>query len=610
MRMLPNRFWKADARVIKKQRAELAHLSPPVKGLFVQARSAVSDAQTASIVTNFYVDDDRLSVRAGFRKVATQSGGGPVAHLIPHYGPPDAMLSAGGDKVYNASTGALLGSGFSSDAWHWTAFANLAQDKYTVMVNGGDGVISWDGGFVSKGPSAAITAITKANPAVCTVAAADIAKFHNGDYIFLSGFTGDFAKVNGTRLIASVNSPVNTFQLVGVDTSTATSSYTSGASAYVQGSFIKENVTAPVGNTWLDPNDLAIVVAHQNRLFFADESKLAVYYLPLQQKAGELGVLPLNAIFKKGGTIKAMATWSVDGGMGMDDQLVIFTSNGEAAIYSGVDPASDFTLVGAYRFSPPMSKWCTAQYGGELYVQIATGVTPMTTMIKAGRENREVVDESVVSIFRDASVSYLANPGWELFFNPNSGRLFANIPKGGGVYDQMVRNMPKPVWSVFKDVPARCWGWSEPYVYFGDDLGNIYQMHPLIQSDDGRPINVDVQLMWSQFKTVAQKQFKMLLPYIVTNGYPRPKVDIIVDYEDKLPLNQPEITVGSLGDATWDIAPWDTSDWVTASRAYNNWTGIAALGRVGAVRLTCAVQDCTFAVTGFDVLFEQGSVFG
>ena len=32
---------------------------------------------------------------------------------------------------------------------------------------------------------------------------------------------------------------------------------------------------------------------------------------------------------------------------------------------------------------------------------------------------------------------------------------------------------------------------------------------------------IDVQMAWNQFKTPALKQFKMMLPYIVTDGNPR-----------------------------------------------------------------------------------------
>jgi hypothetical protein len=429
--------------------------------------------------------------------------------------------------------------------------------------------------------------------------------------VIISGADTTHAAANGPHRITSVNNPPNTFSLVGVDLTGAPGDQTTGTMrATTQGSFEKMAITAPVGNTWLNANDFHIVVAHMNRLFFADESNLAVYYLPLQQKDGVLEVLPLNAIFKRGGTIKAVATWTVDGGMGLDDQLVIFTTNGECAIYSGVDPDTDIGLVGVYRFDPPMSKHSVINYGGELYVMIPTGVTPMTSMIKAGKEGLEAVDRSVVQEFLQHSISHRDNSGWELFLNPSSGRLFCNLPMGGGRYHQMIRHMPKAVWSKFQDIPSRCWGWINPYVYFGDDVGNIYQMHPQYQSDDGKAIRVDVMLAWSQFKTSALKHFKMVLPHIVSDGNPRPYVDVKVDYDLTDVTNWPEISDVVVGGAAWDVAEWDKADWVGGNKNYGNWTGVGSLGRVGAVRLSAQIANCTFAVTGFDILYEEGSVFG
>jgi hypothetical protein len=389
-------------------------------------------------------------------------------------------------------------------------------------------------------------------------------------------------------------------------------------------------ITAPTGNTWLNPDGFHIVLAHMNRLFFADESNLAVYYLPLQQKDGVLEVLPLNSIFKKGGSIKAMGTWTVDGGMGLDDQLVIFTTNGEVAIYSGVDPDTDIGLVGVYRFDPPMSKHSVFNYGGELYVMLPTGVTPMTSMIRTGKDGLEVVDRSMIQYFLQHSIAHLSEFGWQLFLNPSTGRLFANMPLGGGRYHQAIRHMPKAVWSTFADIPARCWGWIEPYVYFGDDSGNVYRMHPIYKTDDGKAIVVDVLMAWNQFKTPALKHFKMVLPYIVTDGQPRPYVDVKVDFDMSPVTNQPEISETDEGGAAWDVAVWGIDKgqgatvaipdgapanvagdaWVGGNRNWNNWTGVGTLGRVGAVRLTAQVSNCTFAITGFDILYEEGSVFG
>jgi hypothetical protein len=506
-------------------RSKTAHVSPPVEGLSAKALTTVKDAKVAGVLTNFYVDEDRIYARAGYVKVATMTGNSSVAHLIAYYGSPERLAAATNNTLCDAETGTVWKDGFTSNDWHWTAFSNLGESDYTVMVNGADGVWSWDGGVLA-------------------------------------------------------------------------------------GSFVKETVTAPTGNTWLDTDNFHIVVAHMNRLFFADQANLCLWYLPLQQKSGEVAPIPLNSIFRRGGTIKAIATWTVDGGMGLDDQLVIFTTNGECAIYSGIDPDTDLGLVGVYRFDAPMSKHSVINYGGELYVLIQSGVTPMTAMIKAGKESLDTVDQSVLPFFLPRSIAFRQNPGWELFLNPSSGRLFANIPLGGGRYEQMIRNMPSGFWSKFEDVPARCWAWASAYVYFGDDRGNVYRMHPQYRTDDGAPIRVDVQMAWSQFKVPNIKHFKMLLTYIVSDGDPRPFVDVKTDYDQSPALNQPEISEVSASGATWDTATWDVDAWVGGEKTWVNWTGVGGLGRVGAIRVSAQVSNCSFAITGWNVLFEEGGLFG
>jgi hypothetical protein len=261
-------------------------------------------------------------------------------------------------------------------------------------------------------------------------------------------------------------------------------------------------------------------------------------------------------------------------------------------------------------------------YGGELYVLQPTGLTPMSTVLKSGREGAEASDKTVVTKFIRFAHQYGQNPGWELFFNPNSGRAMCNVPTGGGTYTQMVRNMAKPAWAEWKDLPARSWGWAPPYNYFGDDLGNIYMQHPSIQNDNGKPITIDVQMAWNQFRTPAQKHFKMILPYIVTDGFPKPSIDIKVDYDTSAPVNQPDITDADPLSATWGTAAWDFPSppnpppgasgdyWVAGTNNWTNWTGVGALGRVGAIRMTAAIVNCTFSITGFDVLYEEGSIFG
>jgi hypothetical protein len=371
---------------------------------------------------------------------------------------------------------------------------------------------------------------------------------------------------------------------------------------------LKEDVTRPAGEAWVSVSSLNIVVSHMNRLFFADTGNLAIYYLPIQAKSGELKLFPLNAIFRRGGSIRAMATWSIDGGNGPDDVLVIFSSNGECVIYSGTDPATNFKTVGRFDFDAPMSKHSITRYGGELYVLISTGLVPMSTMLKAESDQLGQSEKGVTTLFSKAANAFRSDLGWATFLNPSSGRLYCNIPQGAkNRYMQMVRHMPKAIWATWDGIPARCWGWLDPYIYFADDSGNVYEMHPTYLNDDGKAIKVDVQMAWSSFKTPAKKSFKAIQTYISTDGAPQPVIDIKTEYDFTDGVNQPDINEIPEG-SYWDVSDWNTAEWATGERAITIWNGVAGRGRVGAVRMTHTVQNATFAIKGWEIIFEAGTL--
>jgi hypothetical protein len=619
VRMMPTHYLQPAPAQAKKVVSQIAHLSPPLKGLNLATKTNIGDPLTAVILTNFVVDDDRITMRGGYRKKASIAAAPePIWHLVPWHGAAPKLAAATSSTLYNAETGALIKAGFHGGDWHWTAFSNLSQQDYTVMVNGADGVWSWDGSVTAPVdyPAVTVTKLEKLNPARVTVAAGDIGKFYEGQIVLIAGATAPNTAANGYHAVSNIQgntgSPANTFLMVGVDlTGGSDVNSPTGITADPPGTgLVKENVTAPTTSPWLSVNLFHIVVAHMNRLFFADQGNLAVYYLPLQTKAGEVKILPLNAYFKRGGFIKAMYTWSVDGGVGIDDMLAIFTSNGECAIFAGSDPDSNFSLKGIFRFDAPMSKHSIVNYGGELYVLISTGLVPMSTLMKAESEQLGQVDKSVLSMFMADSTRYADRPGWQAILNPQSGRVFCNAPQGApNVYHQMVRHMPRPVWSQFEGVPARCWAWMYPYMWFGDDKGNIYQGHTSFLNDDGKPIQVDVQMAWSQYKTPGVKHFKMIKVYFTSDGEVQMALDVKVDYDLTRPENFPDVTFRQPG-ASWDTATWDVDYWASGPLPNSNWTGVGRLGRVGGPRFTAAIQDCEFSITGFDVIYETGAALG
>jgi len=604
MRMLATHYTgKAVPALAKKKRSVTEHVLPPLNGLSAATQFSTGGNSTATLLDNFVIEDDSIKCRSGFIKKATR-GTQPVWCLIPYYGTPNAMAAASNHEIWNAQNGNLIKAGFTSDDWHWTSFSNLGEKDYTVMVNGADGVWSWNGDLTADAiGNIPATNLTSAASAVCTVLAGDIAKFHVGQIVLVSGAAGTgTVKANGYRTITNITG--NNLTL-NVDTSGG-ATQASGVLLDPTTGMIKEIVTAPPAATWIAPNNFQIVVSHMNRLFFADSSNLAVYYLPLQQKSGEVKFLPLNAVFRRGGHIRAMATWTTDGGAGMDDLLVIFSSNGECVVYGGTDPDTNFALKGIFRFDSPMSKHAITQYGGELYVLISTGLVPLSVMMKAETEQLGQSERNVTSTFLANAIAYRSDFGWQTFLNPSTGRMFCNQPQGApNRYRQMVRHMPKAVWTSWSAIPARCWSWIDPFVYFGDDAGSVYEMHPIHLNDNGQPIKVDVQMAWSDYKTAADKHFKAIKTYIRSNGDVHPAIDIKVDYDFSEISNTPAI--GDTADgALWDLATWDVDYWATGDRAITIWNGVSPVGHVGAVRLTARLSNATLAVSGWDVVYEVG----
>jgi hypothetical protein len=205
---------------VKRQVANLKHISAPLKGLSLSSKLIQGDPLTAIVLDNFVIEENQIRCRAGTVLRHADLAAKPIETMVPYYGFPSKMAAATNGTLILLD-GTLVHSGFTANDWSWTSFSNLSSIDYTVMVNGHDGVWSWD----------------------------------------------------GTTMV-------------------------------------KETVTAPATETWITPDQFNIVMAYQNRLWFADTSNLAVYYLPIQTKAGAVALLPLNAVFKRGGTIRAMYTWT------------------------------------------------------------------------------------------------------------------------------------------------------------------------------------------------------------------------------------------------------------------------------------------------------------
>ncbi len=163
---------------------------------------------------------------------------------------------------------------------------------------------------------------------------------------------------------------------------------------YYDGSaFASTVITGSAGVITLDPRTLVDVMDHKGRLFFVQEDSLRCWFLEPFAIQGAANLLDLGPIFDKGGSILCQSTWTLDGGSGADDLAVWVTTQGQVAVYQGLDPsdANNWALVGVYDIGLPLSRRSLIKYGSDLVVLTTNGVVPLSQALKLDRAQENLV---------------------------------------------------------------------------------------------------------------------------------------------------------------------------------------------------------------------------
>ena len=262
-----------------------------------------------------------------------------------------------------------------------------------------------------------------------------------------------------------------------------------------------------------------------------------------------------------------------------------------------------------FRFDAPMSKDSIINFGGDLYVMISTGLVPMTTLIRAeteqlgkvrpqrhegvrghlarptatntaGRRCSTTTPTTRSATCRSATAS---TSRWCGRCRARSGRSGTTFRRGAGAG-------------------------STTTTYFGSEDGGIYLGGSEYLNDNGAAINADVRFAWCNFGSVSKKNFKMIRLYTITDGLPRPFMDLEVDYNNVPPTNQPEVTAGPSGGAEWDMATWDVDYWAQPRSRSRTGRASRASGASAPRASASASPAATFSLTGVDVLYELGGL--
>jgi hypothetical protein len=348
----------------------------------------------------------------------------------------------------------------------------------------------------------------------------------------------------------------------------------------------------------------------KNRVWFIQKNTLKAWYLPTSSVGGAAQVLDLSSIARLGGVLVSMASWTIDAGYGVDDNLVFVTDKGEVIVYRGTDPssASTWALIGVWIVGAPIGTRSLMKYGGDLLILTLDGLIPFASALQSSRLDPNIaLSDKIQGAFAAAAAAYRDNFGWCMLYNPKNNALIVNVPVREGAQEQFVMNNITKAWCRFTNWNAFHFGLLDDTPYFGAAtfVAKAWTAGSTGYIDDTSNINGKILQAFNYFETRGvQKIFTRARPSIFSNGTPSVRVGINVDFN--ISDNVAPISFSTPLTALWDSALWDTAVWGSDLEIQNNWQGVTGVGYCGSVQFQSSSNKLAIQWASTDVVYQLG----
>lgn len=324
---------------------------------------------------------------------------------------------------------------------------------------------------------------------------------------------------------------------------------------------------------------IAASVSHEF-LWFVEKGTLKAWYPAVAGSiSGTLNSFDLSQIAKFGGELVAVANWTIDGGVGIDDYTAFITSEGEVLVYYGSNPndASNWSLKGSYKISKPIGYRCTMQYQGDVVIICQDGYFPMGKALATANAGDSLVafSDNIRGLVIDRTSKNKNKKGWQGIIYTKKGYAIFNVPVAEQ-FEQHVININTGAWCRFTNIRSFCWCLFDDNLYFGSD--DAIFRYDNANSDDGVAIEGVVEQAFNDFGVPNIKRVSLINPRTSASA-PFP-LTVYVDTDFKKRNLQYTNTIGIAGGSMWDVSPWNTSSWAvdTASDINSQWIMCSGVG--------------------------------
>lgn len=331
----------------------------------------------------------------------------------------------------------------------------------------------------------------------------------------------------------------------------------------------------------LDLTRLENVFVSKQRLWFTQKGSMKVWY---SENAGEVqGKLlsfDMSAVASFGGTVVAGASWTQDGGAGMDDLTVFITSEGEVLVYKGNNPndATDWSLKGVYKMAAPLGKKCFIKYQGDLILISKEGYVPLSKALPLEGANASLLafSANIKELVTERARYYAGKKGWQGVLYPRGGWALFNVPLSTG-FEQHVCNTSTGAWCRFTDIKSYCWEVFHDRLYFGSD-DKVY-LFDEGYTDDKNPIHGRIQQAFSTLGTARFKRVMLLNPCVKSSRPFALKIYTNTDFDTRQKPYQ--TIIGEGGNSHWNEMKWSTLKPVLSAEgsSFAKWARLAGIHR-------------------------------
>lgn len=357
----------------------------------------------------------------------------------------------------------------------------------------------------------------------------------------------------------------------------------------------------------------AQVSTHQGRLWAIDGKSSVAWYMPVDAIYGQWEPFDFGPQMTLGGSLQALATWTIDDGNGAEDHLVGITTTGQAIVYGGTDPsnAATWSLAGVYTIGEPVaqSNRGVIKVGGDLIVLTQQGLVSMAGQLVSTKVNSGVnaVNSAKVQLLISAAGSlYPQHKDWQLFYFPPANFFIINLPPDKATVSQrqLAANLVTAAcpWTAFSGIPAYSWVTYDNSPFFGTPTGKIYRGwtgwadEVDLDNNNGKDIKTQVQQAYSYMNMPAvQKQVGMYRPGFLASE--NITFGAVIEYDFTVRrFTIPNAGYGQEDYGLWANAAapnqldgiWDFTRWSGGIFPYRKWIQAAGLGTAASLRMSMA----------------------